>query len=109
MLGLGTALYNSMLKRLAQLTDNCSNATWWAVTVFNLVPVNNMLQIVKTHLLMVDYTVLERWVPEPITHDTTELLCPADPNTKQGEPMDLCLFFSLSKNCYQLPTDTSEH
>lgn len=36
-----------------------SNTMWWVLTVFNLVPVNNVLQIVKIYFLMVDYTVLE--------------------------------------------------
>ena len=41
--------------------------------MFNMRPVNNILQIVKIHLLMVDHTVLERWVPKPIIHKTTDL------------------------------------
>lgn len=64
--------------------------------MFNLVPVNNILQTAKIRLLMVGHTILKRRVAEPMIHKTTGIVVTHNLNRMQEQPTDLSLWKLLS-------------
>lgn len=103
MFGSEKTLRRGMLEEKNQhgwlITGN--NTTWCARAVFNLVPVNNILQTAKIRLLMVGHTILKRWVAEPMIHKTAGIVVTHNLYRMQEQPTDLSLWKLLStpKKC----------